>query len=222
MNLNRLLEFLSFVFALPEKIRKRINRKTMLSSFESVGKDFVFNPINSIIPKEGKKTVGDNVFIGDNAYLGGDFHIGNNVMFGPNVTLLGGNHLFAIKGKSPRFLQPIPGLNPEPINIEDETWIGANVVILGNVTIGIGAVVGAGSVVCNNIAPFTVSVGNPCKPNKKIFTDSDLLLHLLEIGYDENLSRTVIDRRQKELLNSNLPCINNTELISSYIYAPVN
>jgi acetyltransferase-like isoleucine patch superfamily enzyme len=218
MKTNFFLEFISLIFDLPTKIKGRIKRKTILNSFQHVGENFQFNPLNSIIPKEGSKSVGDNVFVGDNAYFGGDISIGNNVMFGPNVTLVGGNHIFAIKGKHPRYLKPIPRLNPEPILIEDENWIGANVVILGNVTIGIGSVIGAGSVVVNNISPFTISVGNPCRPKKQIFSNSDLSTHLLEIGYSADFAIKVVQRRKNELKNIALPIVDKTEQITDYIY----
>ena len=220
MNNRRFLEYILVLFDIPEKIRRRLKRKIILTYFEKVGSNFIFDPQNSIIPEEGKKKVGNNVFIGDNAYLGGDFSIGNNVMFGPNVTLLGGNHLFAILGKSPRFLRPVPGSNPEPITIEDETWIGANAVILGNVTIGIGSVIGAGSVVNDNVCPFTVYVGNPSRPKRIIFDDSNLLKHLQDIGYDVNKANEIIQRRKRELKDSELPIINKTDQVRSYLYNP--
>ena len=47
--------------------------------------------------------------------------------------------------------------------IEDDVWIGANVIILGNVTIGKGSVFGAGSVVNKDIPDYSIAVGNPCK-----------------------------------------------------------
>lgn len=48
-----------------------------------------------------------------------------------------------------------------PIVIRDKSWIGFGCVILGGVTIGEGAVVGAGSVVREDVPPWTVVCGNP-------------------------------------------------------------
>ena len=47
-------------------------------------------------------------------------------------------------------------------------WIGGNVVILPGVTIGDGAVIGAGSVVTRDVPAHTLAVGNPCRPLRKI------------------------------------------------------
>jgi acetyltransferase-like isoleucine patch superfamily enzyme len=49
------------------------------------------------------------------------------------------------------------------VAIERDAWIGAGVIILPNVTIGEGAVVGAGSVVTRDVAPFTIVAGNPAR-----------------------------------------------------------
>lgn len=50
-----------------------------------------------------------------------------------------------------------------PIIIEDDAWIGAQVVILPGVTIGKGAIVGAGAVVVRDVAPDTAVAGAPAR-----------------------------------------------------------
>lgn len=57
-----------------------------------------------------------------------------------------------------------------PIIIGDKSWIGFGAVILGGVTIGEGAVVGAGSVVREDVPPWTVVAGNPAVIIKKLRT----------------------------------------------------
>ncbi len=49
------------------------------------------------------------------------------------------------------------------VEIARDAWVGAGVIILPNVTIGEGAVVGAGSVVTRDVAPFTIVAGNPAR-----------------------------------------------------------
>ena len=51
----------------------------------------------------------------------------------------------------------------QPVIIEDYVWIGTRSIILPGVTIGEGAVIGAGSVVTKNIPPYSIAVGNPAK-----------------------------------------------------------
>lgn len=55
-----------------------------------------------------------------------------------------------------------------PIKICSNSWIGMNCHILKGVTIGEGAVVGAGSVVTKDVQPWTVVAGNPASVIKKI------------------------------------------------------
>lgn len=55
-----------------------------------------------------------------------------------------------------------------PIVIEDHVLIGARSIILKGVTIGHGAVIGAGSVVVKNIPANCIAAGNPCKVIKKL------------------------------------------------------
>ena len=49
------------------------------------------------------------------------------------------------------------------IIIEDDVWIGSNVVILTNVIIGKGSIIAAGAVVTSNVESFTVVGGVPAK-----------------------------------------------------------
>jgi len=52
--------------------------------------------------------------------------------------------------------------------IEFGSWIGAKAVILPGVTIGRGAVVGAGAIVTKDVPPFTVVAGNPARIVKEL------------------------------------------------------
>jgi len=58
-----------------------------------------------------------------------------------------------------------------PTVICDKAWVGFNAVILKGVTIGEGAIVGAGSVVTKNIPPWTIAAGNPAKVIREIALD---------------------------------------------------
>lgn len=108
--------------------------------------------------------IGDNVYLNSNvmvnADMGGYIKIGNNVLIGPNAVLRASNHNFS--NRNVPILQQ--GQELGKIIIEDDVWIGANVVVLSNVTIGTGAIVGAGAVVTKNVKPFSIVGGVPAKP----------------------------------------------------------
>lgn len=55
-----------------------------------------------------------------------------------------------------------------PVHIEDNVWIGGNVIVCPGVTIGENSVIGAGSVVTHDIPANCVATGNPCKVVREI------------------------------------------------------
>lgn len=57
------------------------------------------------------------------------------------------------------------------IHIQNKVWIGANVIVLKNTTVGEGAVIGTGSVVTKNVPAWTVVGGNPAKVIRSIPDD---------------------------------------------------
>lgn len=189
-------------------------KRSLLRRFRKVGSNFLFDPLSTILAPEHIE-IGDNVFIGERAHISAELKIGNNVMFGPRPMLIGGDHYFAVRGKSVRFLHPQGRENVEPIVIEDEAWFGAGIIILGNVTAGMGCVVGAGSVVSKSIPPYTIAVGNPCRPVKRIFSDEVLFEHVRQLTGDDKHATAIVDRRLKALraLNlTDLPPIDKTDI----------
>lgn len=60
------------------------------------------------------------------------------------------------------------------IKIGNDVWIGDNVLILGNVEIGDGAIIAAGSVVTKNVNPYCIIGGNPAKIIRYRFEDKTI------------------------------------------------
>lgn len=96
--------------------------------------------------------------------------IGKYVLTGPHVFIADYNHEYSnpirpIMYQGNHFISKSQG---EPnIFIDNGTWIGTNVVIVGNVRIGKNCVIGANSVVTKDIPDFSVAVGMPCKVIKR-------------------------------------------------------
>lgn len=80
-----------------------------------------------------------------------NIQIGNNVMIGPNVTMYDHDHDFRAKG-----LMNNNGYVTAPIVIEDNVWIGSNVIVLKGVHIGEGSVIASGSLVAKDVPPHTI------------------------------------------------------------------
>ncbi|CDH47287.1 acyltransferase [Candidatus Contendibacter odensensis] len=94
-------------------------------------------------------------------YSGNGVNIGEDVAIAANCTFAAVNHEFQRKDvtiKMQRF-QPSRG----GILIENDVWIGANCVILDGAIIHQGCVVGAGSLVRSELAPYSINIGNPLR-----------------------------------------------------------
>ena len=108
--------------------------------------------------------LGNNVYINSNCTLVDDGHIyiGDNVLIGPNVTLATANHPLDAEQRR-KALQ-----YNKDIIIEENVWLGANVVVVPGVRIGKNSVIGAGSVVTKDVPEGVLAFGNPCRVIKKI------------------------------------------------------
>jgi acetyltransferase-like isoleucine patch superfamily enzyme len=113
--------------------------------------------------------IGEDVFIGEDLIVIDDtedyenrLFIHDRVAISPRVTLV----LYAIPNYS-RVKDTI-GTKKGKIVIEQDAWIGTGAVILPNVKIGEGAIVGANSLVTKDVAKFTVVGGVPAKFIAKI------------------------------------------------------
>lgn len=111
------------------------------------------------------------IIIGDSCTFGDDnqitscnsITIGNNVLTGRNVLITDNSH-----GDSCRdslLIHPVCRnlYSKGSVIIGDDVWICNNVVILPNVTIGEGCVIGANAVVTESVPPYTVVVGSSMK-----------------------------------------------------------
>ncbi|BCW49580.1 hypothetical protein StoSoilB13_19220 [Arthrobacter sp. StoSoilB13] len=74
--------------------------------------------------------------------------------------------------------------NLDRVDIENDAWIGASAIVLGGVTVGEGAVVGAGSVVTKDVEPYSIVVGNPARMIGKRFSAAQEQLHRSAIARD--------------------------------------
>ncbi|MFN4087093.1 MAG: acyltransferase [Spirosomataceae bacterium] len=106
-------------------------------------------------------TIGKNCKISSHSFICEGVHIEDNVFIGHNVTF--------INDKIPRATNPDGSMQTDADWKMEETFvkkgasIGSSVTILCGITIGEGAVIGAGSVVTKDVPPHTTVVGNPAR-----------------------------------------------------------
>lgn len=162
------------------RLHKPENRKYLLIGENSiVAGTFVFESETGIV------SVGSHSYIG-----GGTFISRSGIEIGNNVTIAWGGTFYDHDSHSLDYMERRKDISSEladirngrdfiaskdwrcvsskPIKICDDAWIGMNVIVLKGVTIGEGAVVGAGSVVTKDVPAWTVVAGNPAVVVKKL------------------------------------------------------
>lgn len=106
--------------------------------------------------------IGNHVFLVDSLINAGDNEgrviIEDYVFFGHGVKILARGHNYSLFNE---YRQQI--ITEKQIHIKKGAWVASGSIILGGVTIGENAVVGAGSVVKYNVPNNVVVAGNPAK-----------------------------------------------------------
>lgn len=104
--------------------------------------------------------IGNNSGLGINCRIAPYVTIGDNVMMAPNVTIYTTNH----ETKRTDIPMSEQGFKPvKEVKIGNDCWIGEGVIILPGVRIGNGVILGAGSVVRQDVPDYAVVIGNPAK-----------------------------------------------------------
>ena len=108
--------------------------------------------LSIILDQNSKLILNKYVYFNEDCMISvkSEVNIGSNCKFGPGVKIFDNNHLFTresgVSGKC----------SSAPIMIGENTWIGANCVILKGVTIGRNCVIGAGCVIRENIPDYSI------------------------------------------------------------------
>jgi acetyltransferase-like isoleucine patch superfamily enzyme len=129
-----------------------------------IEKEATFYAVKNFAGKkyDGKITIGNNVYInyGFNATAANYIEIQDDVLIAYNVSLFDFDHGYEDISKN---INQTDLVVKGKIVIGEKSWLGMNVSILGNVTIGKHCVIAANSVVTRDIPDYSVVVGNPSK-----------------------------------------------------------
>jgi len=122
----------------------------------------------------GTIEIGYATTLGYNNFLHGDITIGKYCQLGADVAIHTTNHpstYLSIYINNNLFQGELRKLKEIKITkIGNDVWIGHNAIIVGNVTIGNGAIIAAGAVVAKNVEPYTIVAGVPAKKIKMRFS----------------------------------------------------
>lgn len=154
-----------------------------------------------------------STFIGRHTYTGRNCTIWNATIgrfcsISWNVSIGGGEHDYKrltthsfLYAKNQGLIDGEPYYDRlrRPCQIGHDVWLGCNSVVCRGVSVGDGAVVGAGSVVTHDVAPYTIVAGSPAKVIKKRFAE-EIIEALLDLEWWELDDDTI--RRNSALFAS--------------------
>lgn len=119
--------------------------------------------------------IGYATTLGVNNLLSGNVTIGKYCQIGADVAFHASNHPIShmttyinsnlFNGELKKFKEE------HKITVGNDVWVGHGVIVVGNVTIGNGAILAAGSVITKDVAPYTIVAGIPAKFIRKRFSD---------------------------------------------------
>ena len=127
-----------------------------------IGREAVLESNVTVHSPSGVIRIGRRAYISRGVTLGavGLVEIGDFALIGPGCYITDSNHVFS----DPEVPVPDQGvLSNGPTIIEDNVWLGANVVVTSGVRIGRRCVIGANSVVTHDIPEFTIAAGSPAR-----------------------------------------------------------
>ncbi|MDF5733197.1 MAG: acyltransferase [Rhizonema sp. PD38] len=120
-------------------------------------------------------SIGKRVFITGSVIASQNIEIGDDVLISWGTTIVDHNsHSISFSDRKKDAVDWMAGkkdwthVKIAPVKISSKVWIGFNSIILKGVTIGEGAVIGAGSVVTKDVPAWTIVAGNPARIIREI------------------------------------------------------
>lgn len=128
------------------------------AKFGSLSDHNIFYALGVTIHRPEWVSIGERCSFGGQVNLSGhdQIFIGDDCLFGFSVLVVTGGH-------DPDALIMNATYNSAPVNIGNNVWLGARCTVLPGITIGDGAIIGAGSIVTKDVLPNTIVAGNPAR-----------------------------------------------------------
>lgn len=168
----RTLNFLKML-----KFKKKIGKNTIIAKTSRItGWGCISIGCNTIIGEHSWINVNQRnqnaIIIGNYCYLGFNTFLssGHQIVIKDYAMLTIGSKILGANHNTHNPLEPYISTgvsNHQRTIIGYNVWIGADALIVGGVEIGYGSIIGAGSIVTQNIPPFSIAVGSPAKVIKR-------------------------------------------------------
>lgn len=126
----------------------------------TVGQRFIIGPGCRIAPSV-RLEIGNRVSIGADFTCQVNLTIADDVMISSGVAFIGNDHPFSDPSRT---IQEESSNPPRTVNLAGNNLVGHGTIVIGDVNIGEGAIVGAGSLVTSDLPPNTICVGRPARP----------------------------------------------------------
>lgn len=186
MNLIKRYGFWGFCRLLKDVLLTRLNQPNARlirrplyirgAQFVHIGQSFTCGPGLRLdaFPTEPRTvlSIGDMVQINDHVHIAAIDHvsIGHNTLIASRVFISDHNHGRFDETAEEHGPDTPPALRPlhaRPVHIGSNVWIGESACVLPGVTIGDGAIIGAGAVVTRDVPPRCVAAGNPARVTRQ-------------------------------------------------------
>ncbi len=177
----------------------KVSDKVSLSGYSRGVQNITFGGANKVPDRcnfSGKVSLGFGTTLGYNNFLHGNIQIGKYCQLGADVAIHTTNHpihymsTYINKNLFDGELSQLKEV--KKVVIGHDVWIGHNAIIVGEVTIGNGAIIASGSVVTKDVAPYSIVGGVPAKELKKRF--SETIIQEIEALQWWNLSTTELEK----------------------------
>lgn len=155
-------EYLKFLRNIIRWKRKALI-KLRLRSKISWGENVQFGKRLELRPPEFMR-IANNVSVGPWFLTESNVDIGSDVLISSKVSFVGNDHDFNDPNATIFFSKRLP---PSTVVLEGDNLIGYGSIVVGNVRIGKGCIVGAGSVVVKDLPANFICAGVPAKPIRK-------------------------------------------------------
>ncbi len=160
----------------------RIRNIRGISRYIRIGANSIIAGELLVFAHAGEITIGEWCYIGEGTRIWSScrLNIGDRVLISHNVNIFDSRtHPLIARQRHAHFKaiaqsghpHSIDNLGERPVVVGNDVWIGANACVLRGVTVGEGAIIGAGAVVTHDVHPYSIVAGNPARVIRELGPD---------------------------------------------------